>query len=179
MIRSSVGPTVAAVILAGAIGLSAPQEPGPDVRALLAAGLYEQAETAARNRVDRLRGSLGDEAPEVAAASDDLVRALILNGRGTDAQTLELAKRTLRTKEASLGAEHRDLVPSLLNLGDVLLADALFEQAIAVVERAVALCPRSATSGLDLAEALDHLGGALSEAGRHDEALRALDQSLY
>ncbi len=148
------------------------------VRALLAAGLYEHAETSARNRVDRLRGSLGDEAPEVAAASDDLVRALILNGRGTDAQTLELAKRTLRTKEAALGAEHRDLVPSLLNLGDVLLADALFEQAIAVVERAVALCPRSATSGLDLAEALDHLGGALSEAGRHDEALRALDQSL-
>ena len=127
------------MILAGAIGLSAPQEPGPDVRALLAAGLYEHAETAARNRVDKPPSSLGEGAFRGGGMSDDPTRALILNGRGTDPQTLALAKRTLRTKEAALRAEHRDLLPSLLNLGDVLLADALFERAIAVVERAVAL----------------------------------------
>src|SRR5207244_2122503 len=120
--------------------------------------LYEQAEAAARNDVDTLRASHGDDALQVATASDVLVRALILNGRGTHDLTRALATHALRTKEARLGTGHPDLVPSLLNLGDVLAEAAEFEQAIAVTERAVAL--REVSAGSDsfhMAEALDHL----------------------
>ena len=45
------------------------------------AGLFEQGEARARADVERLRGSRGDDALEVATASDVLVRALVLNGR--------------------------------------------------------------------------------------------------
>jgi CHAT domain-containing protein/tetratricopeptide (TPR) repeat protein len=173
----------AVVLIVGAIALSAgrerPQDLLPDVRDLLAAGLYEEAEAAARNEVDKLRALHGDDALEVATASDVLVRALLLNGRGTHDQTLALATRTLQIKEAHLGAQHPELVSSLLNLGDVLAGAAEFQQAIAVTERAVALREASAPrESFDVAEALDHLGGVLSAARRHDDALKALERSL-
>jgi CHAT domain-containing protein/tetratricopeptide (TPR) repeat protein len=184
VIRSAVGTIGFAVVLvAGAAALSGVRERArvvsPDVRALLAAGLYEQAEAAARDDVDKLRASQGDDALPVATASDVLVRALILNGRGTHDQTRALATHTLRSKEAHLGTGHPDLVPSLLNLGDVLAEGAEFEQAIAVTQRAVTLREGSAgRDSLDVAEALDHLGGALSAARHYDDALKVLDRSL-
>ena len=113
----------------------------PDARVLLAAGLYEQAEVTARYHVDALRAAHGEDDLQVASASDVLVRALVLNGRSASEQTLVLARRTLRIKETRLGVEHADLVPSLLNLGDVLVAAFEFAPAIAVIERAHWLRP--------------------------------------
>ena len=122
----------------------------------------------------------GDDALQAATAADVLVRALILNGRATQDQTLALARQTLRTKEARLGTGHVDLAPSLLNLGDVLAAAAEFQPAVASTERAVALRDGSVPpDSLGVAEALDHLGGALSAARRYDEALKALERSLH
>jgi CHAT domain-containing protein/tetratricopeptide (TPR) repeat protein len=166
-----------------AVAASAWQEPPADapahVQALIAEGLYEQAEAEARTEVDTLRARYGDDAPRVAHASDVLVRALILNGRGTHEQTLALARATLRTKEAQLGSSHPDVAASLINLGDVLAEAADFDEAIAVTRRAVALREQAAGArSLDLAEALDHLGGALSAAGRYDDALAALERSV-
>ena len=141
--------------------------------------MYERAEARARAHVYRLRTWHGDDSLQVANASDVLVKALVLNGRGTANETLALASDSLRTKEALLGLTHPDLTPSLLNLGDVLTERAEFDQAIAVTERAVAL--REASTGPDslgTAEALDHLGAVLSTARRHDDALKALERSL-
>ena len=184
MIRSSIGTIGCAVVLVvGAVALSDRQERAEvvssDAGALLVAGLYEQAEVTARAEVDRLRASQGDDTLEVAAASDVLVRALILNGRGTHDQTIALARHTLRIKEARLGAEHPDLVTSLLNLGDVLAAAAEFEEAITVTKRAVASRERSAGPRQPRrGGALDHLGSVLSVASRYDDALEALERSL-
>jgi CHAT domain-containing protein/tetratricopeptide (TPR) repeat protein len=146
---------------------------------LITAGLYDQAEVAARAAVEILRASDGDDALQVAIASDVLVRALVLNGRGSEDETIALATRTLRIKEAILGLENPQLAPSLLNLGDVLSAAAEFKQAIDVTKRGVAL--REASTGTEspeVAEALDHLGAVLSAARRYDEAIEALERSL-
>ncbi len=183
MIRPLVGRCSAAILLALALAHAAGQERYPDalrnVRSLLGEGLYDRAEAAARAEVDNLRVSLGDSSPELAAASDVLVRALILNGRAAHDQTLALARRTLRTKEAHLGAQHPELVTSLLNLGDVLAADAEFEEAIAITRRAVLLREKNtAPNSLGVAEALDHLGSTLTQARRYEDALKALDRSL-
>ena len=72
-----------------------------------------------------------------------------------------------------------ELVPSLLNLGDVLVAAVEFAQAIAVTERAVAMSERRAgPDSVDVAGALDHLGDALARAGRYDDAVKAFERSL-
>ena len=150
-----------------------------DAQALLDAGLFERAEAAARVAVENSRVSSADENLELATASDVLVRALVLNGRAANADTLALAQRTLRIKETTLGSGHAALVPSLLNLGDVLIAAVDFEQAIAVAQRATALRQRDrGPVSLDTAEALDHLGRALAAAGRYDDALKVLERSL-
>jgi len=172
----------AASLVALAVVSSTAQERSPDlrdVRTLLAAGLYEQAETVARNDVDRLRALQGVNPLEVATASDVLVSALISNGRATSDETLALARNTLRTKEARLGAAHPDLAPSLLNLGDVLAAAAKFDEAIAVIGRAVALADHNSRGDSpDVADALDHLGSVFSDAGKYDEAMKPLERSL-
>ena len=181
-----IGSTIASILCAGLVvvmtvapnGQERPETAVRDVDTLIASGLYQDAEAAARAEVDR-RGSQGDDSLSLANCSDALLRALILNGRATDKHALELAERTLRIKEAKLGAEHADLVSSLLNLGDVLIAAAGFDRAVTVTRRAVTLRERStAADGIDVARALDHAGRALSAARRYDDALKALHRSL-
>jgi CHAT domain-containing protein/tetratricopeptide (TPR) repeat protein len=148
-------------------------------QALLDRGLYDLAEDAARARVDALIASTGNDSLEVAAASDLLVQALVLNGKGTSASTLTLAVRTVQRKEVYLGTSHVDLIPSLLNFSDALLAAGEYGRAVETARRAVTLRERSKdTTGTELAQALDHLGAALTASGRYDDALIALERSL-
>jgi CHAT domain-containing protein/tetratricopeptide (TPR) repeat protein len=168
---------VASVVLSG--GQQSERAGQPDANALLEAGLFEQGEARARMDVDALRASYGDDSLQVATASDILVRALFLNGRAARDETLTLAKKTLRIKESHLGTESVELVPTLLNLCDVLIAAVDFKEAIAVARRAVSLSERNAGPGsIDAATALHHLGSALASARRDDDALRVLEQSV-
>jgi CHAT domain-containing protein/Tfp pilus assembly protein PilF len=169
--------TVASVALS--IGQERERVAPTDADALLVAGLFEQGEARARADVDSLRASHGDDTLEVAAASDVLVRALVLNGRAAHDETLALAKRSVRIKEAHYGTERVELVPSLLNLCDVLSAAVDFNQAIAVARRAVGLSERTAgADSREVATALYHLGSALAAARRDDDALKVLERSV-
>ena len=168
-----------------AIGLVAAQEGArvyaPTGRAgrSFVPGSYEQAEAAARADFEASRASQGDDTLEAAKAGDVLVRALVLNGRATDPETLTLARRVLEIKEAHVGADRVELTISLLNIGDVLIATAEFDKAIAAIERAVAVSERQGSpDSLEVAEALDHLGDALTGASRYDEAVKVLERSL-
>ena len=169
--------TVASVALS--VGQERERVVPADADALLVAGLFDQGEARARADVDTLRASQGDNTREVATASDVLVRALVLNGRAAHDETLALAKSALRIKEALYGTERVELVPSLLNLSDVLTAAVDFNQAIAVARRAVSLSERSAgPDSRDVATALYHLGSALAGARRDDDALKVLERSV-
>ncbi len=68
--------------------------------------------------------------------SDALVRALISERSGGIEPNTCARRAHARLKEAHLGLDHTDLVPSLLNLGDVLVAALEFTPAIVVTERA-------------------------------------------
>ena len=181
MSRSSVGLISCAALLLVGVAPSAQrsQDSVPDVDVLIAEGLYEEAESAARAHVSKLHASYGDDALQVASASDELVRALIVNGRGASDETLALARRSIRIKEAQLGANHADVASSLMNLGDVLAERAEFNEALAVAQRALTLRQAAARAdSLDVADALDHLGAVMSAARRSEDALKALETSL-
>ena len=151
----------------------------PEVERLLAEGVYEHAESAARANVRRVQTQYGDDSLQVALASDILVKTLIANGRGTSDETLALARRSLRSKEAILGSTHADVASSLINLGEVRAERAEFDDAIAVAQRALALRQATARAdSLDVAAAFDRLGSVMSAARRYAEALRALETSL-
>jgi CHAT domain-containing protein/tetratricopeptide (TPR) repeat protein len=176
--------TCAALLARCPADLAARQEKvrsSPDAAALIRAGSYQQAESTARTSLEAVRAATHDDPLQVAAASDVLVEALILNGRGASVETLELASRALRAKESKLGTDDPDLVPSLLNLADSLVDAGEFDRAVAVSARAVGLRDRgagAATPSLELARALDHYGAALSSRRRHDDALKVFARSL-
>jgi CHAT domain-containing protein/tetratricopeptide (TPR) repeat protein len=180
--RLSVGFIASAMLLVdGAIVLSA--RPSPDslspVERLLAEGAYEQAESAARADVSRLQTQYGADSLQVAGASDVLAKALIVNGRGASDESLALARRSLRSKEAKLGVTHADIASSLINLGEVLAERAEFDEAIAVAQRALAVRQATARAdSLEVADAFDRLGSVMSSAGRYGDALKAFETSL-
>ena len=141
--------------------------------------VYDRAEQQARARLDSARHASGDVSMDAAAAADEVVRALLLNGRGWSSETRRLSEETVRIKEGLLGPNHADLAPSLINLGDVLTAAAEYDRAIAVLHRAVGVLERAGDSPtMALAEALDHLGASLTAARQNDAAFRALERSL-
>ena len=141
--------------------------------------IYDRAEQQARARVDRARRMSGEMSLDATAAADEVVRALLMNGRGWSSETRRLSEETVRIKEGLLGPNHADLVPSLINLGDVLTAAAEYDRAIAVLHRAVGVLERAGDSPtMALAEALDHLGASLAVARQNDAAFRALERSL-
>ncbi len=127
MIQATILTVLLAVICAAQLsGLppraqAAPDPPGSDVQALLDKGLYQKAEDLARAGVDTVATSSGEDSVEAAAASDILLRALLLNGKGGPPSTLARAVQTVQVKERRLGGTHIDLVPSLQNLGEALL----------------------------------------------------------
>jgi len=165
-----------AVLLTGQEGVRVPSR---DARALADAGLYDPAESAARADFEAVEAKGGGDSLDLATAADVLARCLVLNGRATNADARAIAERALRIKELQLGPDHVELVSSLINLGDVLIASADFEQALTVTQRAVATGERrTGPDSLLVAEALDHLGDALTGASRYDEAVKTLERSL-
>lgn len=119
----------------------------------------------------------GESSIDYASANDDLVEALLLNGRGSAPETLALAERTLRLKESILGPDDRALTRSIANVGDTLVAAGKYDAAIAALQRAVALDERIGPDTVDVAETLDRLGSALIANGRFEAALTALERS--
>ena len=164
---------VAQALTSGAQALSRGRQPAIDVL------VYDRAEQEARARLDRARHASGEMSAAAAAAADEVVRALLLNGRGWATETRRLCEETLRIKEGLLGPNHADLAPSLINLGDVLTAAAEYDRAIEVLHRAVGVLELAGDPPtMALAEALDHLGAGLTWAGQNDAAFRALERSL-
>jgi CHAT domain-containing protein/tetratricopeptide (TPR) repeat protein len=155
---------------------SAPE--AQQVRDLIERGLYDQAEATARVHLRSATLAQGVDSIDASAAADLVVRASVLNGKAATEPTRALAESTLRRKRATLGIAHPELVPSLLNLADVLVASGDYALAIDAARQAVATCEEHDVAAALLPEALRRLGAALDGAGRTDEALVAYNRSL-
>ena len=172
-VRWPVGAAIAAVLVSASLFGSS--RGIPDFSPPGAARLqYDRAEDAARAEVDAAARRYGAESLEAISATDALIRALLRNGRGWSPSTLTLALHTLDAKERRLGQGHADLVGSLTNAGDALVAAAEYDKAVALLQRALALQQQA---GGPIADVLDRLGFAFTAASRYDEALRVLARS--
>ena len=110
--------------------------------------------------------------------NDLLTEALWRNGRWTPV-TKAVAERVVAMKEARLGPNDRRLVPSIKNLGEVLLRSGDSKRAVGQFERRLALQRRvGVVDPQAIADALDDLARAMSQAGRHDEAVETVRQSV-
>ena len=110
-----------------------------DVRRLLDRGLYDQAENLAAEQFRAVRRTNGEQSLKTADSADLLIRALVLNGKGSLDPTLALAEETVRSRESDSRSTGARLALSLTNLGNALSAATRDARAIAVLERAVAI----------------------------------------
>jgi CHAT domain-containing protein/tetratricopeptide (TPR) repeat protein len=168
--------------------LTASDIPGPRVSALpqdqtirdtLDRGQYEEAERHAADWHAQVKKTHGPDSLELARASDLLVEALLKNGRGADANVLDIAQAAVRGKERALGHDHVDVSESLHKVAAVLSARGDFRAALPLHERALALRQRllSADSPA-IADSLDSVAGPLIELEKFSAALELLNRSL-
>ena len=145
------------------------------IREALDSGAYDRAETLARDRVLALTPRLGQAATDVRAAEQLLVEALVLNGRGTQRSTLDLARRL-----AQVGIDGRaPSVRAQLDFGNALLADAQYADAVRVLTAALsAVQSQSSPDPSALATVQHALGRALIYDGRAAEAVPLLQRAL-
>ena len=145
------------------------------VRAEVEAGAYERAEQLARARVLELTPRLGQSAPEVRAGEQLLVETLILNGRGAQRTTLDLARRLAQpTVDGGLPP-----VQSVVALGHALVAAAEYGESVKVLTAALSAVQNPVSSDPGARAAVQHhLGRALVYDGRSAEALTLLQRSL-
>ena len=95
-----------------------PSEPAP----------YERAETEAREALARAGDGSGSGAAETEALRDAAVRAAIRNGRAWSPEVRAEALAALASREAAR-VDAATLAASLVNAGDVLVADAQYQSA--------------------------------------------------
>ena len=153
--------------------------PSAEVRGLIEAGRYEDAEAAAERLVAEATAVSGPESLEVARAIDLLVEGLWRNGKAQQARTRELGERAIRIKEPRLKPEEMELSLSLRNLAYTLLAAGEARLSLPLFERALANHERTdGPQTVATAEALDDLAGAEIESGQENAARRLLDRAL-
>jgi CHAT domain-containing protein/tetratricopeptide (TPR) repeat protein len=148
------------------------------VRTAVESGRYAHAETEAERLVSALQ-RVNAEPSEVAQAIDLLVEALLLNGKGAETRTRELAEQVIEIRQVRAGPDDPALASSLRNLGDVLVQRSQYQLARPLYERARLIRERGVgAKHPDVADDLDHLANLLTQTEKYDEALTISERAL-
>lgn len=111
--------------------------PAPDeVRQLIKAGRYADAEAAARRHLAATEAATGCESLETAQAMDLLVDALWRGGKAKSGRAAELAEEALAVKEKAVGERDQRVSASLVNAANAWKAVGNQARARALLERA-------------------------------------------
>ena len=119
---------------------------------------------AARLRADVVRGAAASR--DLERATDLLVQALYLNGKGAEPPTVLLAEQVVQSRISSAGQGDLSVAGSLRNLGNVLQQAGQFQAAIVPLRRALML--REGALGpdhVDVPDDLDVLGPSAALGG--------------
>src|SRR5688500_5215295 len=158
--RSITGALVGCTLAGTLIGSSA-QVDITAARGALDAGRYAEAEGIAASDLADIERRLGRESVAAAAAMDLLVEALLKNGKGGSASTLELAVSAVALTTRQFGPNHTETADSLYYLGLVRLELGEFKEAVAVLEKALAVRRMADGTKAATAEGLEGLAVAL------------------
>ena len=145
---------------------------------LMASGHYARAESEAANlRAAAVRAAA--PARDQQRATDLLVQALYLNGRGAESSTRALAEQAVQGRISSAGPNDVAVATSLRNLGNVLLQSGQFQSAVVPLRRALAIGEGALGSEhIDAADDLDDLARALLWSEQWDEALGVASRAV-
>jgi CHAT domain-containing protein/tetratricopeptide (TPR) repeat protein len=168
-----------AIIAGPALRVRAAEQHGSDLRALIDEGRYARAEAAAEALVASSETTYGPDSFEAAQAIDFLVETLWLEGKGVTERARVLAERTIRIKTEQHATESL-LVPSLLNLGNLRMQAAEYEQASPLFERALKITEAvRGPNHPETADCLDALALASLRRQQFKQARELIVRSLH
>lgn len=152
--------------------------PLDSLRAIIAAGQYDQAATAAAELVLQWEDRFGPGSLEVAQALDVQAEALSLADRGDDPRTLEIVQRAIAIKTGLLGPEHLETATSLLELAVLQRQRGEMDAAITLLQKVLKIRTRELGSDAALVgDVHGTLGIALASSGRLQDALVHFERS--
>jgi CHAT domain-containing protein/tetratricopeptide (TPR) repeat protein len=169
VIRAVALALVSVLALAGSAQPLAGDQPAGDldqIRGLLNAGRYADAEAAARAALVRVRVN-GEASPlDVARVLGLLVECLWRTGKANEPGSLEMAWEAVAIRETALGPDHPDVAASLIDLGRLLHEAGDYAAAKPVLERAVSIWERAlGPDHPNVARSLNTLANLLRQIG--------------
>lgn len=174
----------AAFVLAGTSLADDPSRPGAaaapsEVRQLIKAGKYQEADVLARRRLAETEAESGRESLPTALALDDLAEVFWRLGKGADQEGRDVAARAARIKEALLGGNDPRLAVSLRHLAILTNQNGDYAQARQILERTLrinedAFGPDSA----EVATSLDTIATILRHEGDYAGARPLAERAL-
>jgi CHAT domain-containing protein len=144
----------------------------------LTAGDYQAALRLATDLHERASRRFGSESMDVARVEDRLVPALVKNGRGGTPEALRIAEHALGVEAAALGRDHVETTRAMHNLALVRLDRGEFNDALALLSRALEIRRRTRTDDQSLADSLDLVALSLIRLKRFDVAEKSLAEAL-
>lgn len=158
------------VFFAGQLVAVTPQVAVLDVRALLDRGLFQDAEALAISAVE--------QQPSADVQSlNDLVEALVRNGRGAEAATLNWANRAVELA-SQVGVSESDEATAVRNLGDVHVERGDLRDGVSRFERALAMLGDRDATGPAVVGILVRVARALVELVDFDAAMAAAERAV-
>lgn len=120
-----------------------------------------------------------NESPELAQSRELNSKVIKLYAEAKYEEALPLAKQALVLREKALGTSHEDLIPLLINLGELQRARRKPADARPYFERALSIAERSfAASDIRIAHLADKLGLIAYEQRQYKDAAGFLERSL-
>jgi CHAT domain-containing protein len=153
-----------------------------DVRRLLDAGRYADAERDARAALRSMEQAGGAASVGAADVLDLLVAALWRGGKAQDPQAVAFAERAIAIKQDVLGADAPGLATTLDNAGVLFFVRGDYERAAPLYERALEILSAAAAADAryeaELGRVHSHLGPLFQELGQYSTAREHYERSL-
>jgi CHAT domain-containing protein/tetratricopeptide (TPR) repeat protein len=163
----------------GSAGTDAAPSPLEHLETLIADGQYAEAENAARGLLAKVEVDAGSDSGETADVLHWLVKALRGGGKGTEAEALELADRSLRIREKNLGSDHLLVADSLSEKSNVLYDRGEYESCEPLLMRALGIYERSqGPEDATVADVHNNLGNLFRATARFERARDELARAV-
>lgn len=146
------------------------------IRSALAGGAYEDADRRASTWPALTERLHGPSSIEFGDALELLATARLRNGRAAEADSLVIARRAVEVKERLLGVDAPSVASALDTLGSIHTDRGEMQQALPLLERALAIRRRGANIN-DAADSADHLAFTLTLMQRFGDAARVLEDA--
>jgi CHAT domain-containing protein len=178
------GLLVASLVFAASVSAqqAVPDRTVEDLRRLLDAGRYADAERDARAALLAMERAGSAASASAADVLDLLVAALWRGGKAQDAQAVAFAERAIAIKEDLLGTDAPGLATTLDNAGVLFFVRGDYERAAPLYERARQILSRAAAEDeryeAELGRVHSHLGPLFQELGQYSTAREHYERSL-